>query len=112
MRILIIDDDSSVRKSLGLLYRDSGHDVVDVGDGRAGLAALAGGAFEVVICDYDLGVNDERNGVEICEALRGPFGENTRFILCSGLSRETPSWLSFASKGDFRGLIELVGADI
>ena len=111
MRILIIDDDTGIRESLAGFYRDGGHDVVDVGDGNAGLAALAGGPFEVVICDYDLGVNDERNGVEICEALRGTFGEGTRFILFSGLDREAPSWMSFASKGNFRGLMGLVGAD-
>ncbi len=38
MKILIIDDDNGLRKSLSLILGDAGYDVVQAEDGEEGLA--------------------------------------------------------------------------
>ncbi len=49
-KILIIDDERLVRDALVRLL-SSEHDVVAAGNGEAGLAAIAAGTFDVIICD-------------------------------------------------------------
>lgn len=51
MKILIIDDDSGLRKSLGLILTDAGYDVVQAEDGRAGLQVAEEEEPDIILCD-------------------------------------------------------------
>jgi CheY-like chemotaxis protein len=51
VRILIIDDDEAVRRATKILLDASGHDAVAVADGKAGMAAVAAGGFDLAIVD-------------------------------------------------------------
>ncbi len=51
MKILIIDDDAGLRKSLSLILTDAGYDVVLAEDGEAGLAAAIEQAPDLILCD-------------------------------------------------------------
>ncbi len=51
MKILIIDDDEGLRKSLTLILSDAGYEVVLAEDGLAGLGVAAEEAPDIILCD-------------------------------------------------------------
>ena len=51
MKILIIDDDAGLRKSLTLILSDAGYEVVLAEDGLAGLGVAAEEAPDIILCD-------------------------------------------------------------
>ncbi len=50
-RVLVIDDEAAMRHMLRLVLEKEGYGVEEAPGGSEGLAALAGGSFEVVLCD-------------------------------------------------------------
>ena len=51
MKILIIDDDSGLRKSLSLILTDAGYEVVQAEDGEIGLATARAQRPDIILCD-------------------------------------------------------------
>ena len=51
MRVLLIDDDAGLRKSLSLILNDAGHEVVTASDGEEGLSVAEREAPDVILCD-------------------------------------------------------------
>jgi CheY-like chemotaxis protein len=80
-KILLIDDDSSVRESLRrMLARE--HDVVACGSGDAGLQALEQQSFDLIVCDL---VMPGRSGLDVIdEATRRWPALEGRCILMTG----------------------------
>ncbi len=66
-RVLIVEDDASVRESTTLLLERAGMDVRATENGEAALNAIDHGAFDVVILDLMLPGID---GFEVCRRLR------------------------------------------
>ncbi len=50
-RILVVEDDGAVRKSLALCFRDLGHDVVEALDGAEAIERLSSEIFDLVLTD-------------------------------------------------------------
>ncbi len=69
-RVLIVDDEVSIRRSLAGLLADEGWEVGDAADGNAALAAVreAGADFDVVLLDIAM---PGRDGIAVLEDLRG-----------------------------------------
>jgi DNA-binding NtrC family response regulator len=53
-RILVVDDDSSLRRSVRRALQSAGHDVLEAEDGIAGLALIDGNALDLVITDLHM----------------------------------------------------------
>ncbi len=53
-RILVVDDEVNIREAIARILAKQGHDVTLASDGTEALAALGGGAFEVVITDLKM----------------------------------------------------------
>ena len=51
MRVLVVEDDASIRLLVGELLRDEGHDVVLASDHAEALALAAGERFHACLCD-------------------------------------------------------------
>ncbi|MGD2070862.1 MAG: sigma-54 dependent transcriptional regulator [Gemmatimonadota bacterium] len=51
MKILAIDDDAGLRKSLTLILEDEGHDVRVAGDGEEGLSVAVAERPDLILCD-------------------------------------------------------------
>jgi len=66
-RILLVEDDPSLRDALGLALRSHGHDVTAVDSGESCLAALAGTPTDIVVLDVMLPGID---GVETARRVR------------------------------------------
>ncbi|MET8802208.1 response regulator transcription factor [Streptomyces sp. NPDC004546] len=77
MRILVVDDDPAVRRSLEHALRRDGYDVTAVADGAAALAEHARSTPDAVVLDVMM---PEPNGLEICRALRDA-GDDTPILL-------------------------------
>lgn len=50
-RILLIDDDNSLRKIMAMALSDAGHQVMQAKDGIEGVACFRAGQFDLVITD-------------------------------------------------------------
>jgi CheY-like chemotaxis protein len=69
LRILLVDDDQTVRALIGEMLGDLGHEVTDVDNGPAALAQLSNKtAFDLLLVDFAMPV---MNGAEVAaEAMR------------------------------------------
>jgi DNA-binding response OmpR family regulator len=67
VRILVVEDEASLREGIADLFEGDGHVVTAVGDGVAGVEAGLREAFDLVVLDLML---PRLDGVEVCRQLR------------------------------------------
>lgn len=80
MNILIIDDERSVRNSLGEILRDEGYTVEVAEDGKSGLEKVEKSHFDVIFCDIKMPGMD---GVEVLDAMV-KMGLDSAIVMISG----------------------------
>jgi CheY-like chemotaxis protein len=83
-RILLIEDNADGRRSLALLLKLAGHDVVAAENGRRGIAAAAGADFDVALIDIGL---PDTDGYEVATQLRGAHGNSIFLVALTGFSQ-------------------------
>ncbi|MBX3026677.1 response regulator [bacterium] len=71
-RVLIVDDNEDVRRILALRFALAGFEVRDAADGRAGLAELRAGQWDLVLLDL---IMPELDGFEFLAQLQDPERE-------------------------------------
>jgi CheY-like chemotaxis protein len=87
MRILVVDDDEDVRKSLVRLLQVSGHTTVEARDGKTGIRAYTeDGPFDAVVTDYQM---PYANGVVLIMSIRA-LNREQKVILVSGDPPQIP----------------------
>ncbi|MCH2046423.1 MAG: response regulator, partial [Saprospiraceae bacterium] len=67
MRILLVEDEESIREALKLNLELEGYEVIDLDTGKDVLTTFQGQHFDLVILDIMLPVVD---GLQLCEQLR------------------------------------------
>ncbi|MBA2540179.1 MAG: response regulator transcription factor [Deltaproteobacteria bacterium] len=67
MRVLVVEDEASLREGIVDLLTGDGHDVTAVGDGIAGVEAGLRDPFDLVLLDLML---PRLDGMEVCRRLR------------------------------------------
>jgi putative two-component system response regulator len=83
-RILVADDTDSIRALYRKLLAGDGHEVVDVADGEAALAAVQKHHPDVVLLDVTM---PQLDGLEVCRRLKSdPATRLTPVVLVTGLS--------------------------
>lgn len=87
-RILVIDDEVSVREAIRVILESRGHDVVATECGLRGMAAIEADAFDVVIVDIFMPGMD---GFEAIRVLR-QSAPKVSIIAMSGYSFREASW--------------------
>ena len=78
MRILVVDDDPSVRELVAMQLEVEGHDVVTAADGQAALDELDAATAEVVILDVMM---PRLNGWDVLERLRARAGDRRPSVI-------------------------------
>ncbi len=68
LKILVVDDEASLRETLTRSFTREGHTVQAVSCGEEAIARASAEAFDVVLLDVALGAGP--NGYEVCRALR------------------------------------------
>jgi len=76
-KILVIDDDESIRDTLQLYLRESGYDVFSAGNGISGLEILNQCSADVVICDVKM---PEMDGIQVLQKIK-EFDSNIPVII-------------------------------
>src|SRR5688572_30079969 len=66
-KILVIEDDPGIRRSLALTLKGAGYAVAEASNGRSGLDMAAAEAPALIICDVNM---PEMDGYEVVAALR------------------------------------------
>ncbi len=80
MRVLVVDDDESLRLTLGMLLRGRGYEVEQAASGEEALERLATSPFDALISDVRMG---KLSGLDLaCQAKRA--WPRLRVILMSG----------------------------
>lgn len=67
MRVLVVDDDESVRESVSRALTRDGYEVSTAADGQAGLASLGRTRPDAIVLDI---LMPEPNGLEVCRSIR------------------------------------------
>lgn len=71
MKVLVIDDDQGLRKSLSLILGDAGYPVLQAQDGKEGLAKALEESPGIILCDVRM---PEMDGLAFLEAYREAGG--------------------------------------
>ena len=77
MRVLVVDDDPAVLRSLSTALGRDGYEVLAAEDGNAALARLAAANVDAVVLDVAM---REPNGLEVCRQLR-TRGDRTPILM-------------------------------
>jgi len=77
MRVLVVDDDSAVRRSLSTALGRDGYEVLAAADGNAALAHLVAASVDAIVLDVAM---PEPNGLEVCRRLRSR-GDRTPILM-------------------------------
>lgn len=86
-RILVIEDDASIREALCDVLRLAGHEAEGAEHGRAGLDALAKSTPDVILLDLRMPV---MNGVEFLREI-APRGLACRIIVLTANPQDLPA---------------------
>jgi DNA-binding response OmpR family regulator len=84
-RVLVVDDDVTVREVVVTYLRAAGHEVDETADGEGALALLRDHPADLVVLDLMLPGID---GLEVCERLRAR-GDDLPVIMLTALGSET-----------------------
>lgn len=78
-KILIIDDEKSIRNTLKEILEYEKYDIDEAKDGEEGLEKLKSGNFDVALCDIKM---PKMDGIEVLKAAMD-LGINTEFLMIS-----------------------------
>jgi two-component system response regulator MprA len=77
VRVLVVDDDSAVRRSLATALGRDGYEMLAADGGNAALSCLAATSVDAVVLDVAM---PEPNGLEVCRQLRS-LGDRTPILM-------------------------------
>jgi two-component system response regulator MprA len=77
VRVLVVDDDPAVQRSLAAALGRDGYDAVAVGGGDAAMARVLEGRVDAILLDVAM---PEPNGLEVCRRLRAR-GDRTPILM-------------------------------
>ena len=85
-RILVVDDEQSMREFLEIFFRGDGYDVLTTGDVDSALVALDSDDFDVVISDLQM---PGRSGLELLHAVKDKAPETVVIMITAFATAET-----------------------
>lgn len=86
-QIMTVDDSPSVRQMVAFALETAGYQVVQAGDGKEALAALAKGPVDLIVTDLNM---PNLNGIDLIKAVRAmPGFKFTPIVLLTTESEET-----------------------
>lgn len=93
-RILIIDDDADVLRSVRRILEVHGHTVLEASEGKTALRRFAGDPADLVLTDIFM---PEMDGIELIMKLKGAFPESRIVAMSGGGAMDKKSVLGAAS---------------
>ena len=102
-RILVVDDDMSIRALLREILEEDGHQVDEAADGKQGVASYRTKPVDLVITDM---LMPEKDGVELIMELQENFPD-IKIIAMSGGGRGLDAQFSLRVAKDFGAIQQL-----
>lgn len=90
-KILVVDDEEKIRKSLSGLLQDEGYDVVTAGSGSECLQIMSSQHFDLVILDI---VMPDMNGIEVLQRIKKKY-KGTEVITVTGYADKEKAITTF-----------------
>jgi len=106
LRILVVDDDQGLRRSLGMILGDAEHQVAQATNGSEGLEAAAEHDPDIILCDVRM---PEMDGIEFLEEYRRSGGEALVIVMTAYGSTELA--VEAMKKGAYDYIPKPFGAD-
>jgi two-component system response regulator AtoC len=106
VKVLVIDDDQGLRKSLTLILADARYEVVEAEDGEAGLAAAREERPDLILCDVRM---PRMDGLEFLDRYREEEGEALILVMTAYGSLDLA--VKAMKKGAYDYLPKPFGAD-
>jgi two-component system response regulator AtoC len=106
LKVLIIDDDAGLRKSLSLILDDAGYEVIQAEDGESGLRMAMEEAPELILCDVRM---PKLGGIEFLDAYREAGGEALVLVMTAYGSLDLA--IEAMKKGAYDYIAKPFGAD-
>ena len=112
-RVLVIDDDPSIRQVVAFVLADEGHEVAEAGDGEAALAAIERGHPDVIVLDMKMPGLD---GWAFVERYRARYGRRAPIVVLTAAqdaarrAAEVGAEAHLAKPFDLDELVEVVAA--
>jgi DNA-binding response OmpR family regulator len=78
MKVLVVDDDPSLRRLLAVLVGRAGHDVTEAGDGISAWERCQKEYFPLVMVDW---LMPQMDGLELCRAIRGANRSKYTYVI-------------------------------
>jgi two-component system response regulator AtoC len=78
MKVLVVDDEAGVRRTVSLILEDSGYEVIAASDGREGLAKALEEKADIVLCDVRMPHVD---GLEFVDRYRAEGGRGLVIVM-------------------------------
>lgn len=94
-KLLIVEDDATVRETLALNLRAEGFEVVEAADGESGLEAGRSGRFDLVVLDVML---PKLDGLTVCRLLRR--GSHVPIVLLTARGTEADKIIGLETGAD------------
>ncbi len=85
-RVLVVDDEQSMRDLLAIVLRREGYEVVTAEDGQSGIATLERGPIDLLICDIKM---PDMNGVDVLRAAKTIDQDIVAMMITAFASTET-----------------------
>ena len=112
-RVLVVDDEAEVRKSVRLILSKAGYDVIEAEDGEAGVSAVKSGnnplAVDAIICDLDM---PKMSGMEAIPSFLFQFPSCPIIILSGSGMLESATRLFKPGVLFKRGVVEFLSKPI
>ena len=112
-RVLVVDDEADVRKSVRLILSGAGFDVIEAEDGEAGVRAVKSGdnplAVDAIICDLDM---PKMSGMEAIPSFLFQFPSCPIIILSGSGKLESATRLFQPGVLFKRGVVEFLSKPI
>ena len=96
MKILVVEDDTDSRETLGALLELDGHQVVSAKNGSEGWQAFESGPFRVVISDW---LMPEMDGLELCRRIRAAERPSYSYVILVSALKGKASYLQGMAAG-------------
>ncbi len=84
-RVLVVDDDPEIRRSVRLILTKAGYDVIEAEDGEAGIATVKSGdnplTVHAIICDLNM---PKMSGMEAIPHFRSQFPSCPVIVMTGG----------------------------
>lgn len=100
-RVLVADDDKTLRGLIRAALERARYEVVEAADGRAALEVVRAGDIELALLDVQM---PEADGIEVCTAIRREYDSLTLpVIIVTGLDdRDARVWCKAVGADEFR----------